>query len=106
MCRYPELQKRMRNEVESVLGDRMPVQEDKNSLPFVSAFISECMRYRPIAPMVPPHKTTADTDIGGHKVPKGITVMVHSWAILNDPRHWKNPDTFDPTRFLDPKSGE
>ena len=49
MANYPEMQNKMREEIDSVIGERMPVQEDRNDCHYVNAFISESMRYKPIA---------------------------------------------------------
>ncbi len=57
IANYLEMQNRMRIEIESVIVDRMPVQEDKNYCHYVNAFIYKVMRYRPIVPLVVPHKS-------------------------------------------------
>jgi cytochrome P450 len=64
MANYPEMQNKMRQEIQSVIGDRMPAQEDKNYCHYVNAFISEVMRYRPIVPLVLLHKSVVQSKIG------------------------------------------
>jgi cytochrome P450 len=64
MANYPEMQNKMREEIESVIGDRMPVQEDRNNCHYVNAFISETMRYRSIIPMGVVHKNVVQSKIG------------------------------------------
>ena len=64
MANYPEMQRRMRKEVEEHIGDRIPVQNDKQNCHFINAFISETLRYRIIVPMGIPHKTICDVEIG------------------------------------------
>ncbi len=34
-------------------------------------------------------------------VPKGTKLLVNQFSILNDSRYWKNPEIFNPDRFLD-----
>jgi cytochrome P450 len=63
---YPEMQNKMRKEIDSVIGDRMPVQEDRNHCHYVNAFISEGMRYRPVVPISFPHKNVVQSKIGTH----------------------------------------
>ena len=118
MANYPEMQRRMRKEVEEQIGDRIPVQNDKQNCHYISAFISECLRHRIVAPMVLPHKTICDVEIsklnyfnlvinnnfyilGGHKIPKDTTVSLHTYGIMHDPNIFEDPETFKPERFLE-----
>lgn len=39
--------------------------------------------------------------LGGYDIPKGTTVIINHWALHRDPNFWKDPETFDPARFLD-----
>jgi cytochrome P450 family 2 subfamily J/cytochrome P450 family 2 subfamily U polypeptide 1 len=64
MANHPDMQRRMRKEIEENIGDRMPVQDDKLNCHFTNAFITECMRYRIISPFVLPHKAICDVTIG------------------------------------------
>ena len=63
MTNYPEMQRRMRKEIEDHIGDRIPVQEDKNKCHYINAFISECLRHRVSVPLSLPHKTLCDVEI-------------------------------------------
>lgn len=64
MANHPEMQRRMRKEVEENIGDRIPVQDDKLNCHFTNAFITECMRYRVIVPLGVTHKAVCDVTIG------------------------------------------
>jgi len=61
---YPEVQKKLRKEIDSQIGDRMPLQEDRNSCHYVNAFISETMRFRNIVPVGVFHKAVVQSKIG------------------------------------------
>ncbi|CAG2122636.1 unnamed protein product, partial [Medioppia subpectinata] len=41
MTYYPEMQQKLRQEIESQIGDRMPTHEDRNRCHYVMAFIAE-----------------------------------------------------------------
>lgn len=46
MLMHPEAQKTAQKEIESVLsGGRLPDLEDRDSLPYVTALVKECIRY-------------------------------------------------------------
>jgi cytochrome P450 len=51
MANNIEMQKKMRDEIASVIGDRMATHEDKDKCKYVQAFILESLRYRPSAPL-------------------------------------------------------
>ena len=63
VANYPEVQNKLRQEIKSVIGTRMAVQEDRNQFHYLNAFISESMRFRTSAPIGLPHKTVANTEI-------------------------------------------
>jgi cytochrome P450 len=41
-----------------------------------------------------------DDWLGDVQVRKGSTIMVCAYAMHRNPRHWENPEGFDPDRFL------
>ncbi|XP_076357875.1 cytochrome P450 1A1-like [Tachypleus tridentatus] len=97
---YPNIQKQMYEEIESALGNRAPVQEDKHLCPYTSAFIMESLRFGTVSPFGLDHKTTVDTEIDGQKIPKDTMVIFNLWAQNRDPAYWKDPNIFNPDRFL------
>ncbi|CAG2113637.1 unnamed protein product [Medioppia subpectinata] len=101
LCYYPEIQKKLRQEIESQIGDRMPTHEDRNRCHYVMAFIAEAMRFRNVVPMSPLHKTVVQTKIGDYTVPKDTAVTLYHHNILNNPKYWENPNQLIPERFLD-----
>ncbi|CAG2173725.1 unnamed protein product [Oppiella nova] len=57
MTYYPEMQRKLRQEIETQIGDRMPTHEDRNRCHYVMAFIAETMRFRNVTPQGVPHRT-------------------------------------------------
>ncbi|XP_072050894.1 cytochrome P450 2J4-like [Amphiura filiformis] len=99
---YPEIQKRIQHEMDSVVGrDRFPRLSDKDKLPFTSAVLLEIQRITSIIPLGLSHSCGEDTTIEGYDIPKGSVVVSNLWAVHHDPDTWKNPDQFYPDRFLD-----
>jgi len=64
MANNTDMQIRMREEIENVIGDRKALHEDKSSCHFVNAFIAEVLRFRPVAPLGVPHSAMTDAKIG------------------------------------------
>ena len=50
MCHFPQYQALLHEEVDRVLGDRMPTLSDMPDMPVLRAFIRETMRWRPPVP--------------------------------------------------------
>ena len=65
----------MHKEIEGVLGERtLPTLADRDALPYCRAAVLELLRYMAVAPVLLPHVTTCDTDIGGYKIKKDTVV--------------------------------
>ncbi|MEU9001179.1 cytochrome P450 [Streptomyces sp. NPDC048551] len=98
LARHPEEQARAREEVSRVLGSRTPVAADLDRLPYLTQVLKEAMRLYPAAPVIG-RKAVAATEVGGHLIPAGADVILAPWVTHRDPRHWPDPDRFDPARF-------
>ncbi|XP_072051610.1 cytochrome P450 2U1-like [Amphiura filiformis] len=101
MIRYPEVQNKIQQEIDSVVGPkRLPQLADKPNLPYTEATILEVMRIQTVSPVVP-HSAARHTIIHGYRIPKGAVVMSNIWHMLHDSEVWDDPYEFIPERFLD-----
>lgn len=106
MANYPGIQRRLRAEIDEIVGDRIVTIEDKSRLDYVQAFICETLRYRPVAPLGIGHTTTCEVELAGKTLKNKTAVGVHLWSILHDPGHWLEPEKFWPDRFLTLSDGK
>lgn len=59
---YSAAVSRAQEELDTVIGNnRLPIFEDTTNLPFINAFVTEVLRWRPIAPLGIPHANLWDT---------------------------------------------
>ncbi|KAM9365021.1 steroid 17-alpha-hydroxylase/17,20 lyase [Pholidichthys leucotaenia] len=101
LIHHPQVQRQIQEELDSkVGGQRMPQLSDRGNLPYLEATIREVLRIRPVAPLFIPHVALSDTSIGDFAVRKGTRVIINLWSIHHDEKEWKNPELFDPGRFL------
>jgi cytochrome P450 len=99
LAENPAARERMLAEVDEVLGDRRPVVADLPSLPWTTACFQEAMRVYPPAWSIP-RVAIADDEVGGHRIPKGSSVIIPIHGIHHDERFWPDPETYDPERFM------
>ncbi|KAJ3799037.1 cytochrome P450 [Lentinula aff. detonsa] len=98
---HPEAQKLAHLELDQVIGaGRMPLLSDRAQLPYVSAFVQECLRTCPAVPVGVAHRAMKDEVINGYLVSKGSTIIANIWGILHDSSIYSAPFTFNPSRFL------
>ncbi|KAG8742332.1 hypothetical protein FRC12_015392 [Ceratobasidium sp. 428] len=103
MLYNPAAQAAAQAEIERVVGtSRLPTYTDRESLPYVEAIYKEVLRWQPLAPLGLPHKYTASSEDNykGMRIPTNSTVIANIWAILRSPLTYKDPDTFNPSRYL------
>ncbi|KAF4584967.1 hypothetical protein EYR40_001793 [Pleurotus pulmonarius] len=104
MVLHPEAQRKAQEELDAVIGDRLPTFEDREQLPYVRALLKEVTRWQPVTPMGHAHRVTEDDVYDGYFIPKGTLVATNVWSMLNDPEAYPEPAKFNPDRFL--KDGE
>ncbi|CAD6193426.1 unnamed protein product [Caenorhabditis auriculariae] len=101
MIKYPEVQRKVREEVLRVVGsDRMPSMTDKPSMPYTQAVIHEVQRHSNMIPALPPHKCFEDVKVFDKNIPAGTLVFGQIWSILKHDEAFKESETFNPDRYL------
>ncbi|KAJ7146594.1 fatty acid hydroxylase [Mycena epipterygia] len=105
LLKHPDKMRKLRAQVDEVLGARPVQYEDFAKLPYLIAVMRETLRLAATAPM----RTAAaleDTTIGGGKyaVKKGTAIAIQAWEMHRDPAVWgDDAEEFRPERMLDGK---
>lgn len=101
MINYPDVQRKVHAELDAVIGtDRLPTLQDRPKLTYFFAVLKEVMRMRIVSPVLAPHYCSEDIKVGGYVLPRGTAIYLHAWAMAKDPELWKDPETFNPDRWL------
>jgi len=94
----PDCIERVRQEFDSVLGERALSYSDVSKFEFTTQVINEALRLYPPFWMVD-RMALADDRAGDVTIPRGSTVVVFIHGVHHSPRYWENPETFDEERF-------
>merc|ERR1712241_1049472 len=101
MVRYPEVQKRVQAELDSVVGqNRHPSIADRPALPYVEAVIMEVQRYANIVPNGVQHVNSRDITVNGVTIPAHTMIQPLLTNLLKGD-YWGDGTVFRPERFLD-----
>ncbi|CAN8004700.1 unnamed protein product [Ixodes hexagonus] len=101
------IEARIQKEIDNFVGhERQPTWEDSTAMPFTMASVLEITRWKVNIPVGMPRGVQEDTFVGQYLIPKGTMVLTNVMGVHRDPALWKNPDEFDPTRFLTDDGGE
>ncbi|XP_060557141.1 cytochrome P450 2U1-like [Ruditapes philippinarum] len=101
LVEFPDVQEKCQKEINTKVNGKAIQYRDRNCLVYVNAFIMEVHRYCCMVPLNLPHYTSADTTLSGYHIPKGTVILPMQYSVSMDPNLFKNPEKFDPGRFID-----
>jgi len=101
IAKYPEVQKKIHEELDRVVGrDRTPHLRDSAELKYFYATLNEVQRIRPVAAGMFLHTVTEDIECEGYFFERDTQIILNIYNIQHNPKYWKDPDTFNPDRFI------
>ena len=98
LSQTPDVERRVHEEIQRVLGDRLPTVADVERLPYIMRVVTESMRLYPPAWLVG-RRAVNEYHIGDYHVPPRSIVIMSQWIVHRDARHYPNPEQFDPDRW-------
>uniref|UniRef100_H0WUH8 unspecific monooxygenase n=2 Tax=Otolemur garnettii TaxID=30611 RepID=H0WUH8_OTOGA len=102
LLKHPEVTAKVQEEINHVIGrHRSPCMQDRSHMPYTDAVVHEVQRYIDLIPTNLPHAVTRDIKFRNYLIPKGTTVLTSLTSVLHDCKEFPNPETFDPSHFLD-----
>jgi cytochrome P450 len=98
IAQNPGIEAQLAEELQTVLGDRVPTPEDLPRLRYTEMVLKEAMRLYP-AVWGLGRKAVKDCELGGYRVPAGSNIFILQWRTQRDPRFFPYPEKFDPERW-------
>ena len=98
LSQSPEVEARVHEEVDRVLGGRTPSVADLPKLTFIEQVITESMRLYPPAWIVG-RRAIGPYEVGGYTLPARCLVLLSPYVLHRDARFFAEPETFRPERW-------
>jgi cytochrome P450 len=102
LAKHPDVQTRLHEEANAVLGGRAPTAADYGRLPYATQVFSETMRlYPPV--WVVARACVQPYEIAGYPIRAGAILLAPQFVVHRDSRFFPDPLRFDPERFAPEK---
>lgn len=98
LSRHPDIRQAISDEVESVVGNRLPEADDIDQLRRTQDVVNEALRLYPPTWAVN-REATESVVLGQYEIPVGGQVLMPQWVLHRDDQYWESPGTFDPSRW-------
>lgn len=97
LARHPEVERRVHEEVDAVLGGRRLAVAELPKLVYTRQVINEVLRVH--GPWLLMRRALTEVDLGAVRLPAGAEVALSPHSLHHDPRLFADPDRFDPDRW-------
>jgi cytochrome P450 len=106
LAQNPQVESKLQEEIDRVVGDRAPGIDDIKNLPYLRASVAESLRLYPQPPILIRRALSDDVlppglngDPKGYPIGKGADLFISVWNLHHSPFLWKDPDVFRPERY-------
>lgn len=98
LSQHPDIERRLHEEIDAVLGDRPPELTDVPELRYTEMILAEALRLYPPAWGIG-RMAKAEFSLGGVEIPAKSICIMSPYLIHRDARWFRDPERFDPERW-------
>ncbi len=98
LAQHPDVDATMHEELLTVLGGRLPSAADLPQLPYTRMVLTEALRLYPPAWLMT-RRAREEVTLGAYRFPRGTFFLISPYITHRDPRYFRNPEAFVPTRW-------
>ncbi len=98
LSQNPAIEAKLHDEVDRVLGGRLPTLDDLRQLEYTDMVFKEAVRLYPPIPTFG-RQSLVPVTLGGYTLPAGAVILISPHIVHRDSRWWDDPETFKPERF-------
>ncbi|OQV22533.1 Cytochrome P450 18a1 [Hypsibius exemplaris] len=97
----PDVMRTAQAEIDERVGKQKVItSSDRVLLPYIEGVIMEAQRCGNTSPLGVPHRSLEEIKVGGYTIPENTILVANTASIHYDTRYWKDPQRFDPSRYL------
>jgi cytochrome P450 len=98
LSQHPEVERRLHEEIDAVLGDRVPELADVPELRYAEMILAEALRLYPPAWAIG-RMAKGPFELGGVEIPPKSICILSPYLVQRDARWFPEPEKFDPERW-------
>jgi cytochrome P450 len=100
LAQHPEAEDQLHDELDRILAGRSPTVADLPRLSYTERVVTETLRVLPTVWTIG-REAIEPVELGGYRIPAGMTVFMPQWVIHRDARWFDDPEVFRPERWAD-----
>jgi cytochrome P450 len=104
LAQHPQVEDAFHDELDALRGAPLNA-ESLARLPYTRQILTESMRLYPPAWIVG-RRALGDFEVGGYRIPERSIILLSQWVTHRDRRWFRDPERFDPDRWLPQRSGD
>ena len=98
LSQYPEIEERLCEELETKLNGAPATSSDLAELTYLKQVVQESLRLYPAVWGIA-RRSLDEVTLGGYCIPENSYIAITPYVLHRDPKHWPEPEKFDPERF-------